>query len=81
MSAAEQKLKQVMADVFAVTPESINETASVDTLDKWDSLNHLTLVLALEEAFNVSFTEEQIVEMLNYPLLKAVLEENGVRFD
>ncbi|HEY1952399.1 MAG TPA: acyl carrier protein [Gemmatimonadaceae bacterium] len=81
MSAAEHKLKQVMGDVFAVTPDSIDDSASVDTVEKWDSLNHLTLVLALEEAFNVSFTEEQIVEMLNYPLLKAVLEENGVSFD
>jgi acyl carrier protein len=80
MIAAEAKLKQVLADVFGVDPSVINDEASVDTVEKWDSLNHLNLVIALEEQFKVSLTEEQIVEMMNYPLVKAVLQEHGVEF-
>lgn len=76
--ATEAQLKQVLADVFGVDVSAINDEASVDTIEKWDSLNHLNLVLALEEQFKVSFSEEQIVEMLNYPLVKAVLQEQGV---
>jgi len=59
---------------------TIDETASVDTVSKWDSLNHLNLVLALEQQFNISLTEEQTVEILNYQLIKAVLKEHGVHF-
>lgn len=80
MITPESKLKQVMADVFGVDPSVINDEASVDTVEKWDSLNHLNLVLALEEQFKVSFSEEQTVEMLTYPLVKAVLQELGVEF-
>lgn len=80
MTATEGKLKQVLADVFGVDASTIDDDASVDTIAKWDSLNHLNLVLALEEQFKVSLSEDQIVEMMNYPLVKAVLEENGVRF-
>lgn len=80
MIAAEAKLKQVLSDVFGVDASAINDEASVDTIKKWDSLNHLNLVLALEEQFKVSFTEDQVVEMLNYPLVKAVLQEHGVEF-
>ena len=79
MITPESKLKQVM-DVFGVDPSVINDEASVDTVEKWDSLNHLNLVLALEEQFKVSFSEEQTVEMLTYPLVKAVLQELGVEF-
>ncbi|MDP9202133.1 MAG: acyl carrier protein [Gemmatimonadota bacterium] len=78
--ASETKLKQVLADVFGVDVSRINDAASVDTIEKWDSLNHLKLVLALEEQFGVSLSEERIVEMLNYPLVKAVLEEHGIEF-
>ena len=78
--ASEAKLKQVLADVFGVDVSAINDEASVDTIAKWDSLNHLNLVLALEEQFKVSLTEDQIIEMLNYPLVKAVLQEQGVEF-
>jgi len=77
---AEAKLKQVLADVFGIDVSEINNESSVDTIEKWDSLNHLNLVLALEEEFNVSVTEEQIVEMLSFPLVKAVLLEHGLEF-
>ncbi len=80
MTTSESALKQVLADVFGVDASTITDDASVDSVEKWDSLNHLNLVLALEERFNVSLTEEQIIEMLNYPLVKAVLKEHGVDF-
>ncbi len=75
----EVRLKQVMADVFKVDTDSIDDMTSVDSIEKWDSLNHLNLVIALEMEFDINFTEEQSVEILNYPLIKIVLEEHGVR--
>jgi acyl carrier protein len=69
-----------MADVFGVDPKSIDENASVDTIAKWNSYNHMNLVLALEEQFNVTFSAEQTVEMLSYPLVKTALSEHGIAF-
>jgi len=80
MQAYEKVLKQTLSDVLKVDVSTIDETASVDTIDNWDSLNHLNLVLALEQQFNISFTEEQTVEILNYQLIKEVLKEHGVDF-
>ena len=77
----EYKLKNVLADVFKIEAKTIGEDTSVDIVEKWDSLNHLNLVLALEEAFDISFTEEQTIEILNYPLIKMVLQEHGVTFE
>ena len=77
----ETKLKSVLATVFDVDPASIDDTTSIDTVEKWTSLNHLNLVLALEETFNVSFTEAQTVEMLSYPLIVSVLGEHGIHVD
>jgi hypothetical protein len=37
-------------------------------------------VLALEESFGVSFTEEETVEILNYELIRIVLAGHGVDF-
>jgi len=70
----------VLADVFGIDATTIDETTSVDTVGGWDSLKHLMLVLALEEKFNVTLTEEQVVQILNYPLIKVVLEEHGINF-
>jgi acyl carrier protein len=81
MPASESTLKQIMADVFEVDATSINENASVDTISKWDSFNHMKLVLALEEQFNVTFRAEQTIEMLNYPLIKIALSDHGIVFN
>jgi acyl carrier protein len=81
MKAREADLRQVMADVFGMDPDEIHEDASIDTVDAWDSLKHLNLVLALEERFGVSMTEQETVEILNYELIRAVLREHGVDFE
>jgi acyl carrier protein len=80
MQANEEELRQVLVDVLGLEVSAINETTSVDTVKQWDSLKHLNLVLALEEKFNVTLSEEQTVQILSYPLIKVVLEEHGVHF-
>lgn len=80
MSATEERLKRVLGDVLKIEASEVNDDTSVDTVEEWDSLRHLNLVLALEQEFDISFTEEQTVEILNYPLIKIVLEEHQVSF-
>ena len=81
MQANEEELRQVLADVLDLEASAIMETASIDTIEQWDSLKHLNLVLALEERFGVTLTEAQVVQILSYPLIKIALEEQGVRFN
>jgi acyl carrier protein len=81
LQANEEDLRQVLADVLDLEARAINETASIDTIEQWDSLRHLNLVLALEERFGVALTDEQTVQILSYPLIKIALEEQGVRFN
>jgi acyl carrier protein len=78
MKATQADLRQLMADVFGMDPKEINDEASIDTIEAWDSHRHLNLVLALEERFDVSLTEQETVEILNVELIRAVLREHGV---
>jgi acyl carrier protein len=78
MKSMEADLRRLMADVFGVDVGQITEDASIDTIDAWDSVRHLNLVLALEERFAVTFTEQETVEILNYELIRAILKDHGV---
>lgn len=80
MSQNENKLKSILANTFALNINEISDDASPDTLPAWDSLNHLKLILAIESEFNISFTEEQSVEILSLPLIKEVLKEHHINF-
>lgn len=80
MQQQEQKLKEVLSRIFNVSLDTITEDASPDTIENWDSLRHMNLVLALEEEFGVEFTDDQVVEILSYKLIKIVLNEHGIDF-
>ncbi len=69
-----------MSNVFGISEGAIDDTSSMDSIENWDSLRHMNLVLALEERFQITFTPEQTVEILNYALIKTVLKEHGVSF-
>ena len=66
MDNYELVLREVMAAVFEISVVDISERTSVDTIDKWDSLKHVSLVVALEEEFELEFHEEEILLMLNF---------------
>jgi acyl carrier protein len=80
MQFKEQRLKEVLAGIFKVDICNISEDASPDTIASWDSLRHMNLVLALEEDFGVELTDDQVVEILSYKLIRIVLQEHGIEF-
>lgn len=80
MQHQENKLKEVLARIFNVTVDVIADDSSPDNIENWDSLRHMTLVIALEEEFDVEFTDDQVVDILRYDLIKIVLSEHGVEF-
>ena len=71
----EDRIKNSMSAVFEIPADRINDESSPDTIGSWDSLKHMNMVVALEEEFNVQFTDDNIIELINMKLIKAVLLE------
>jgi acyl carrier protein len=69
----EDRIKNVMSSVFELPVEQINENSSPDTIGSWDSLKHMNLIVALEEEFGMEFSDDEILEMMNYKLIKNIL--------
>ena len=73
-----QRVTDLMVQVFGVDAEDLSEEGSPDTIEEWDSMSHINLVLALEREFQVKFTAEESVEMLSVKLVELTLAEKGV---
>lgn len=65
----------IAADVFQVPESSLGAMSSPDTIETWDSLHHLSFVVALEQEFGVQFSPEEIEELLSIELTAILLEE------
>ncbi len=75
MENIKEQLKNVMSAVFEVPVASLNEDSSSDSIENWDSLRHLNLILALEEEFNVEIPDEEVGNLMNFKLIELVITE------
>ena len=71
----ETRIRGVVADVFGLKPEDVGPGLSRDTVAGWDSLQHITLVLSLEEEFAIYFDDEDTVSLVTFPLIVAIVKE------
>jgi acyl carrier protein len=74
----EERLKKIMSRVFGVPVESINNDSSLDTIDDWDSITHMNLALAIEQAFDITLEPDEIIELLSFELILAILKDKGI---
>lgn len=55
-----KKLIPVFRTVFEDENLEIDEKSNSDNVNGWDSLNHIYLVVAIEDMFNIKFLAEDI---------------------
>jgi len=71
----EARIKNVMSAIFDIPTNQIEDDASSDTIESWDSLKHMNLIVGLEEEFDIEFNDEDIGSLLNLKLIKLFVEE------
>ena len=69
------QLKKIFNNLFFIDPQNIHPKLNRDDVLAWDSLQHLNLVLAIEEEFGVSISPEESNEMLNFGLIVLLIDE------
>jgi len=73
-SSVFHRVQTIAADVFKVPVGEITPRSSPETIATWDSVQHLNLVLALEEAFGVQFEPEEMDGMVGIDRILSVVE-------
>ena len=60
-----ERVRIIASDVFGVSTEEISEESSPESIERWDSTQHLTFILALEEEFKLQLTPEETERIRN----------------
>jgi acyl carrier protein len=74
---ADPKLRQVIADALELPSSAITAEADTETLEAWDSLGHLKVILAIEGAYGVQFTTAEIRELISVERLQVELRRRN----
>ena len=65
------KLLDILTTILG---QEVDETASMETFDTWDSLSHIEIVVTVEEEFGIKIPQEKISEVTSFKNLLMVVE-------
>lgn len=75
MNDLHARLSRCFAAVFPNLPESQIATASLETVEGWDSVAAATLITAIEEEFVVEFDVEDSGNLISYAAIAQELKK------
>lgn len=73
------KLKEIFEELFSIKSEDFNEDLDMSGVIGWDSMNHLNLVISLEQSFKVSFTTDEVIQMISVRNILEILNRKSIR--
>lgn len=73
-----ERVRVIFADVFDAPDFELRDDMTADDVEGWDSLNHINLIIAIENEFAVQFEGTEIAALANVGDLFALLASRGV---
>ena len=73
-----EKYNNVFVEVFGVDSVVLNDGFSKDSVDAWDSVHQLNIIVLLEESFDVIFDPEDIMEFTSYGKGREILKKDEI---
>lgn len=59
----EQKFKEVVKNVLQIEISEVDENMKFKDMEIWDSMTFMMLIVKTEEAFNITLTDDEIIEL------------------
>ncbi len=72
-----ERLNDLFRDFFDDDDIELDADTTADDIDDWDSLNHITLMSAVEEEFGLRFTMGEVSGMKNVGEMVDIISKRG----
>ena len=73
-----KKYIKVFMDCFSVAEDVLNENFTYQCVAAWDSVGHMGMIAALEDAFGIMMETEDIIDFGSYTIGIETLKKYGV---
>ena len=70
------KLTEIVAELFDLDPAAVEDGLTPEDVELWDSMNHLRLVSAVEEEFQIKLSMQEIESIRSLAVLRALVEQH-----
>ena len=77
----EQKLKEIFANTLEIDIESVTDDLAYNSIPQWDSISHMALIAAIDEAFDTMIDTDDVIDLSSFGKAKEILVKYGVEFN
>lgn len=74
-NSVRHRLRRIICDVFECQESELPSDPDQKSVEQWDSLEHLRLIMAVESEFCVKFQTERIPHLTSLELLLSEIEK------
>lgn len=75
-----EKYDAAFIETFGIGPEALNGDLRYQSIKAWDSVGHMALVAALEDAFDIMLEMDDVVDFGSYETGLKTIAKYGVTF-
>jgi len=75
--ATEDQVVAVFARVLGIDASQVTDELRYNTIPQWDSIAHMSVVAALEEAFGVMIDMDDVIDMSSVAKAREILRKHG----
>jgi len=68
---------EIVAELFELDPAAVDDALTPEDVELWDSMNHLRLVSAVEEEFQIKLSMREIESIRSLATLRALIEQRA----
>jgi acyl carrier protein len=72
-----EKYKKAFLESLEITEDQL-EGLEYQKIEAWDSVGHMNLIAALEEAFDIMMDTDDIIDLSSYEKGKEILKKYGI---
>jgi acyl carrier protein len=73
------KIREIIADVTHTSIDDVDERTSCETMDLWDSVAQINVIIAIESEFGVLFNVEEMYSLNSVQKLRRAIERAAER--
>jgi acyl carrier protein len=70
-----ERLAAVFAESLGVEVSTISDDLTYNSIPEWDSVAHMALVAAIEEAFDIMIDTEDVIDMSSFAKAKDIVKK------
>lgn len=73
-----EKYNNIFIETFGVDEAFLNSDFTSESVDNWDSIGHMNLLAAIEEEFDITLEDEDLMGFQSYDSGKDILKKYGI---